>query len=92
MAQTGASQVSLTDPDSRSMPAGKGHGTDVGYNVQVSVDARHKLILDHEVTNAVTDQGHLSRMAIRAKQLLQAQHLEAVADMGYYDGQEVKAC
>jgi len=92
MARTGARQVSLTDPDSRSMPAGKGHGTDVGYNVQVSVDARHKLILDHEVTNAVTDQGHLSDMATRAKRLLAVERLEAVADMGYYDGKQIKAC
>ena len=92
MEQTGETQVSLTDPDSRSMPAGKGHGTEVGYNVQVSVDAKHKLILDHEVTNAVTDQGHLSTMAKRAKNLLQVERLEAVADMGYYDGREIKAC
>lgn len=92
MERTGASQVSLTDPDSRSMPAGKGHGTAVGYNVQVSVDARHKLILDHEVTNTATDQGHLSTMAVRAKARLGVEHLEAVADMGYYDGREVKAC
>ncbi len=90
--QSGESQVSLTDPDSRSMPVGKGHGTDVGYNVQVSVEARHKLILDHEVTNTATDQGHLSTMARRAKELLQVEHLEVVADMGYYDGQEIKAC
>ncbi len=90
--QTGANQVSLTDPDSRSMPVGKGHGTDVGYNVQVSVDAQHKLILDHEVTNSPTDQGQLSTMAIRAKALLRVKHLTAVADMGYYDGREVKAC
>jgi transposase len=90
--QSGESQVSLTDPDSRSMPAGKGHGTDVGYNVQVSVDSKHKLILDHEVTNAPTDQGQLSAMAVRAKALLGVEHLEAVADMGYYDGKEVQAC
>jgi len=92
MDQSGQTQVSLTDPDSRSMPAGKGHGTDVAYNVQVTVDSKHKLILDHEVTNDPTDRNHLSRMAIRAKDLLGTRQLEAVADMGYYDGQEVKAC
>ena len=80
------------DPDSRSMPPGKGHGTDVAYNVQVTVDSKHKLILDHEVTNAPTDRGHLSPMAIRARDLLGVKRLEAVADMGYYDGQEVKSC
>lgn len=100
MDQSGQSQVSLTDPDSRStpsrclagMPAGKGHGTDVAYNVQVTVDAKHKLILDHEVTNDPTDRNHLSTMATRAKDLLGVKRLQAVADMGYYDGQEVKFC
>jgi hypothetical protein len=80
------------DPDSRSMAAGKGHGTDVIYNVQVTVDAKHKLNLDHEVTNDATDRAHLSAMAIRAKGLLGVKRLQAVADMGYYDCQEVKAC
>jgi transposase len=90
--QSGEKQVSLTDPDARSMPVGGGRRTQVGYNVQVSVDAKHKLILDHEVTNSVTDQGQLSTMAIRAQELLQVEHLEALADMGYYDGRQVKAC
>jgi transposase len=85
-------QISLTDPDSRSMPLGKSRGTQVGYNVQLTVDAKHKLILDHEVTNAVTDQKQLSPMAARAKDLLQTDELEALADMGYYDGKEIKAC
>jgi transposase len=70
MDRSGQTQVSLTDPDSRSMPAGKGHGTDVAYNVQVSVDSKHKLILDHEVTNDPTDHRHLSTTAIRTKDLL----------------------
>jgi hypothetical protein len=60
--------------------------------VQVGVDAKHKLILDHEVTNDVTDQGHLSTMAIRSKEVLQVKKMNVVADMGYYDGQEVAAC
>jgi transposase/ElaB/YqjD/DUF883 family membrane-anchored ribosome-binding protein len=92
MGASGKTQISLTDPDSRSMPAGKGHGTDVGYNVQVSVDAKHKLILDHEVTNDPTDQGHLSHMALRAKALLGVKRLEAVADMGYYSGRQIRIC
>jgi len=57
--ESGQSQISLTDPDSRSMPVGGGRTTDVGYNVQVSVDSKHKLIVDHQVTNAVTDRGLL---------------------------------
>jgi transposase len=92
MNQSGQTQVSLTDPDSRSMPAGKGHGTDVAYNVQVTVDARHKLILDHQVTNDPTDRNHLSTMALRAKDILGVKRLQAVADMGYYDAKEVMSC
>jgi len=92
MDRSGQTQVSLTDPDSRSMPVGKGHGTDVAYNVQATVDSKYKLILDHEVTNDPTDRGHLSAMALRAKDLLGVKRLEAVADMGYYDGQQVKSC
>jgi len=90
--RTGQSQLSLTDPDSRSMPVGGGEATVIGYNVQLSVDAKHKLIVDHEVTNDVTDLGLLSHMAKSAKQALGIDEMDVVADMGYYDGQEVKAC
>lgn len=90
--ERGDRQISLTDPDARSMPVGKGRGTEVAYNVQVSVDAKHKLIVDHEVTNKATDLGQLSPMALRAKEVLQVETLEVVADMGYYDGKHIKAC
>jgi transposase len=90
LAESGQSQISLTDPDSRSMKVG--HGTDVCYNVQTVVDDKHKLIVEHEVTNDPTDQAQLSRMAIGAKQTLGVDELEAVADRGYYDGSEVKKC
>jgi transposase len=86
------SQISLTDGDSRSMALGASRGTQVGYNVQLAVDSKHKLIVDHEVTNAVTDRDQLSAMASRAKEVLQVQELQAVADMGYYFGKEIKAC
>jgi hypothetical protein len=89
--ESGERQISLTDPDARSMPVGKGRGTEVAYNVQVSVDAQHKLIVDHEVTNKATDRGHLSPMALPAKEILQVETLEVVADRGYYDGQHIKA-
>jgi len=92
LADRGETQISLTDPDSRSMPLGGGRKTQVAYSVQVSVDAKHKLIADHEVTNAVTDRDLLSQMAIRAKEMLEVEHLEALADMGYYHGKEVKRC
>jgi transposase len=85
-----ATQISLTDPDSRSMKTKQ--GTDVCYNVQIAVDQQHKLIVDHEVTNDVTDLDQLATMAKRAKDTLEAERVEAVADMGYYNGEEVKKC
>jgi transposase len=90
--ESGESQISLTDPDSRMMPVSGGRRTDVGYNVQVGVDPKHKLIVDHEVTNAVTDRDLLSHMAKRIKDQLGVDELEVLADMGYYHGKEVKAC
>jgi transposase len=85
-------QISLTDPDSRSMAtSGRGSGT-VGYNVQVAVDTRHHLIVTHEVTNVGNDTAHLSNMANQAKETLGTEHLEAVADRGYFDSAEILAC
>ena len=89
---SGETQVSFTDPDSRSMPLGQNHGTQVGYNVQVSVDAKNYLIIDHDVTNEVNDFNQLDRMAFRAKEILQVDKLEVLADKGYYDGGQIKAC
>jgi len=90
--ESGQSQISLTDPDSRAMPIGGGQATLVGYDVQLSVDAKHKLIVDHDVTHEVTDLGLLSRMAKSAKEALGVDAIDVVADRGYYDGKEVKAC
>ena len=86
----GDTQLSQTDPDSRSMPMGQ--GTLVGYNVQAVVDAKNHLIVTHEVTNAVTDQGQLLPMARAAQEMLGVETLEAVTDKGYYDGAQVGAC
>ena len=88
--QSGQPQLSLTDPDSRSMPAGQ--GTVVGYNVQTAVDSKNKLIVAHEVTNAVTDQDQLAPMAAQAKQALGVERLDATADKGYYYGEQVQQC
>jgi hypothetical protein len=85
--QSGQTQVSLTDPDSRKMPTGQ-----VGYNVQIAVDEKHKLIVAHDVTNAVTDRDQLASMAETAKATVGAETLTVVADMGYYHGAEVKKC
>jgi len=83
-------EVSLTDPDSRLMSVGQ--GLDVCYNVQTAVDSKHKLIVHHEVTNAHTDEGHLVEIATTAKQVLEVETLEVVADKGYYSGEEIKKC
>jgi transposase len=90
MDESGESQVSLTDPDARSMKLGYSRGTDVAYNVQISVDAKHKLIVDHEVTNECNDQRQLSAMAVRAREVLEVKSLEVVADKGYYSKTEIK--
>jgi len=83
-------QLSLTDPDARSMNS-RGSGV-VGYNVQSAVDAKHHLIVAHEVTNAGSDRRQLSRMAVKAREALDIDDLEVVADRGYYNGDEIKAC
>jgi transposase len=85
-------QISLTDPDSRSMAtSGRGSGV-VGYNVQVAVDTQHHLIVAHEVTNDGSDRAQLANVGSRAKDALSVDKLEAVADRGYYSGEEILAC
>jgi transposase len=85
-------QISLTDPDSRSMAtSGRGSGM-VGYNVQTAVDTEHHLIVAHEVTAVGHDRSQLANMAEQAKAVLQAGKLEAVADRGYFDSKEILAC
>jgi transposase len=85
-------QISLTDPDARSMAtSGKGTGV-VGYNVQTAVDTKNHIIVAHEVTNVGTDRHQLSNMADQARTEMGVETLDAVADRGYYEGQEIKAC
>jgi len=85
-------QISLTDPDSRSMAtSGRGSGV-VGYNVQVAVDTENHLIVTHEVTNVGSDRSQLATVAKNAKATLQTEKLEAVADRGYFNGEEILAC
>ena len=85
-------QISLTDPDARSMTSsGKGRGL-VGYNVQTAVDAEHHLIVAHEVTNVGNDRGQLAAMAQRAQSAMERTDLEVVADRGYFKGEEILAC
>ena len=85
-------QISLTDPDSRSMAtSGRGSGI-VGYNVQVAVDTEHHLIVTHEVTNSGSDRAQLANMAKQAKAVLQTETLDAVADRGYFSSLEILGC
>ncbi len=87
---SGESQVSLTDPDARAMVTGQ--KTTVGYNAQVAVDAKHKLIVEQHVTNAATDMGLLADTARAARETLDVERIDAVADMGYYKGEDIEAC
>lgn len=83
-------QISLTDPDARSMKT-RGTGI-VGYNVQTAVDAKHHLIVAHEVTNDGVDRSQLSSMAQQARNAMGSKELTAVADRGYFKGEEILAC
>ena len=85
-------QISLTDPDCRSMAtSGRGSGM-VAYNVQTAVDTTNHLIVAHEVTNVGSDRSQLASMAKAAKGVLHADHIAAVADRGYFKGEEILAC
>ena len=85
-------QISLTDPDARSMAtSGRGTGM-VGYNVQTAVDTKHHMIVTHEVTNAGHDRSALNSTAVSAKEAIGTDTLDVVADRGYYSGTEILDC
>jgi hypothetical protein len=85
-------QISLTDPDSRSMAtSGRGSGV-VGYNVQVAVDTDHHLIVTHEVTNVGSDREQLARVAKETKATLERANLDVIADRGYFSSEEILKC
>jgi transposase len=92
MAETPDEQISLTDPDARSMAtSARGSGV-VGYNVQTAVDAKHHLVVTHEVTNRGTDRAQLSSMGTQAQEALGTTKFTALADRGYYAGPEILKC
>ena len=92
MLATPDQQISLTDPDARSMAtSGRGSGV-VGYNVQIAVEANHHLIVMHEVTNDGTDRSQLSHVANETKAALGVEKLDAVADRGYFNSEEIRSC
>jgi transposase len=88
--ESGETQLSLTDPDARLLVK-SGQGV-AGYNVQAAVDDKHNLIVASEVVNDSSDVGQLHAMARAAKDALEAETLQALADMGYYSSLELKAC
>ena len=92
MLATPDQQISLTDPDARSMAtSGRGSGV-VGYNVQVAVDTEHHLIITHEVINEGSDRSQLSAVAKAAKATLEVENLDAVADRGYFNSEKILEC
>jgi hypothetical protein len=88
--RTGEDQISLTDPDSRAMAAHT--RVAVGYNIQVAVDAKHKLIVEQEVTNQVVDIGLLQATAEPAREILEVEKIDVVADKGYFKTEDIAAC
>ena len=92
MLATPDQQISLTNPDARSMAtSGRGSGV-VGYNVQIAAETEHHLIVTYEVTNEGSDRSQLSPVAKEAKARLGVEKLDAVADRGYFNGEEILAC
>jgi hypothetical protein len=92
MAHAPDGQISLTDPDARSMAtSGRGTGM-VGYNVQTAVDAKHHMIVAHEVTNVGHDREQLSPMAHQTRDAIDEKELTVLADRGYYTGQQILDC
>jgi transposase len=88
--RTGEDQISLTDPDSRAMAAHT--KVAVGYNVQIAVDAKNKLIVEQEVTNQVVDMGLLTQTAEPAREVLCVETIDVVADRGYFKAEDIEAC
>jgi transposase len=88
--RTGESQISLTDPDSRAMAAHT--KVAVGYNIQVAVDAKNKMIVEQAVTNQVVDMGLLAQTAELARAILDVETIDVVADRGYFKIEDIEAC
>ena len=88
--QSGEDQISLTDPDSRAMAAHT--RVAVGYNAQIAVDAKHKLIVEQQITNQVLDVGLLTETATAAKDVLGVERIAATADKGYFKIEDIEAC
>ena len=88
--ESGEAQLSLTDPDARAMHSGSGVG--VGYNVQIAVDTKHKLIAEQQVHSQVSDLGLLAETARAARTSLGVERIDAVADKGYFKVEDIAGC
>ncbi len=85
-------QISLTDPDARSMAtSGRGSGV-VGYNVQAAVDTEHHLIVAHDVVQTGSDRAQLAPIGRQAKAALGVDELDVVADRGYFSADQIAQC
>ena len=89
--KNGENEISTTDPDARLM-CNNNNNVDVSYNVQTTVDSKHKLIVDFKVSQKPNDLGELDNMALRAKKLFEGKDFEALADKGYYKAEDLKKC
>lgn len=85
-------QLSLTDPDARAMSTGSDHRGVVGYNVQAAVDTKHHIVVANEVTNRGHDRSHLLEMAKAAQSEIGGSGMIALADRGYYEGEQIRSC
>jgi len=89
--KTGENEISTTDPDARLM-CNNNNNVDVSYNIQTTVDSKHKIIVDFKVSQKPNDLGELDNMALRAKKLFKGKEFEALADKGYYKAEDLKKC
>lgn len=89
--ESGETQIAKTDPDCRKMRTGH-QGIDMCYNVQISVDSKHKLIVAHDVTNDTNDLNQLVPMAEQSKEVLEVETLELTADKGYFNEEQIAEC
>lgn len=85
-------QISLTDPDARAMATGSDHRGVVGYNVQAAVDTKHHIVVANGVTNRGHDRSHLLEMAKAAQAEIGGSRMIALADRGYYEGEQIRSC
>jgi len=91
LSESKENEISTVDKDARLMD-NKNNGLEISYNVQTAVDAKHNLIVAYDVINNPSDQGNLNKMAEKAKEIFDKEEIDAAADKGYYQGEDLKKC